>query len=62
MGVPKDIQQDVEVSRTPSESRSVSSVGEERDLDIIEQTTPGVFVWLVVSAAAIGGLLLGYDT
>lgn len=39
----------------------VSSI-EGRDLDTIEQTTPGAFVWLVCLAAAIGGLLFGYDT
>ncbi|KAI9733862.1 MAG: myo-inositol transporter [Cirrosporium novae-zelandiae] len=32
------------------------------DLDSIETTKPGAFIWLVVLTAAVGGLLFGYDT
>ncbi|KAJ4296407.1 hypothetical protein N0V90_006452 [Kalmusia sp. IMI 367209] len=31
-------------------------------LDSIEDTTPGSFVWMCAGAAAIGGMLFGYDT
>ncbi|GKT55975.1 myo-inositol transporter [Colletotrichum tofieldiae] len=35
---------------------------EHRDLERIEETQPGAFVWLCVAATAIGGMLFGYDT
>ena len=34
-------------------------VKEERNLDSIEDTKPGSFVWLCATAAAIGGSLFG---
>jgi SP family myo-inositol transporter-like MFS transporter 13 len=37
-------------------------IEETRNLDSIEDTTPGAFVWLCAAATAIGGLLFGYDT
>ncbi|KAL0939923.1 myo-inositol transporter [Colletotrichum truncatum] len=33
-----------------------------RDLERIEETQPGAFVWLCAAATAIGGMLFGYDT
>lgn len=33
-----------------------------RDLERVEETQPGTFVWLCVAATAIGGMLFGYDT
>lgn len=33
-----------------------------RNQDTIEDTTPGPFIWLCASAAALGGFLFGYDT
>lgn len=33
-----------------------------RDLDSVENTRPGSFVWLCAAATAIGGMLFGYDT
>ncbi|KAJ0270271.1 hypothetical protein COL940_011791 [Colletotrichum noveboracense] len=35
---------------------------EHRDLERIEETQPGAFVWLCAAATAIGGMLFGYDT
>ncbi|KAF6827322.1 myo-inositol transporter [Colletotrichum musicola] len=35
---------------------------EHRDLERIEETQPGAFVWLCTAATAIGGMLFGYDT
>lgn len=35
---------------------------EVQNLDSIEQTRPGAFVWLCAAATAIGGMLFGYDT
>lgn len=32
------------------------------NLDTIEDTMPGAFVWLCAAATAIGGMLFGYDT
>ena len=32
------------------------------DLDTIEETRTGAFVWLITITAAIGGSLFGYDT
>ena len=32
------------------------------NLDSIEDTAPGAFVWLCAAATAIGGMLFGYDT
>ncbi|WQF84180.1 Putative major facilitator, sugar transporter, major facilitator superfamily [Colletotrichum destructivum] len=32
------------------------------DLERVEETQPGTFVWLCVAATAIGGMLFGYDT
>lgn len=37
-------------------------IEETHNLDSIEDTTPGAFVWLCAAATAIGGLLFGYDT
>ncbi|THY84648.1 myo-inositol transporter [Aureobasidium pullulans] len=38
------------------------SYEKERNLDSIEDTKPGPFVWLCATATAIGGSLFGYDT
>lgn len=36
--------------------------GEDENLDAIEDTKPGTFVWMCALATAIGGMLFGYDT
>ncbi|KAG6358566.1 hypothetical protein INS49_012084 [Diaporthe citri] len=41
---------------------AVLKVAEHADLEAIEETTPGRFVWLCACATAIGGMLFGYDT
>ncbi|POS80999.1 myo-inositol transporter [Diaporthe helianthi] len=41
---------------------AVLKVAEHADLEAIEETTPGKFVWLCACATAIGGMLFGYDT
>lgn len=33
-----------------------------QNLDSIEDTVPGAYVWLCAAATAIGGMLFGYDT
>lgn len=40
---------------------AVLKVAEHADLEAIEETTPGKFVWLCACATAIGGMLFGYD-
>lgn len=40
---------------------AVLKVAEHADLEAIEETTPGRFVWLCACATAIGGMLFGYD-
>jgi SP family myo-inositol transporter-like MFS transporter 13 len=39
----------------------LSTPNKDQSLDIIEETTPGPFIWLCAAAAAIEGLLFGYD-
>lgn len=41
---------------------AVLKASEHADLEQIEETTPGPFVWLCTAATAIGGMLFGYDT
>lgn len=42
-------------------NEAVLKVAEHADLEAIEETTPGKFVWLCACATAIGGMLFGYD-
>ena len=35
---------------------------DQSSFDTIEDTTPGLFVWLCAAATALGGMLFGYDT
>ncbi|KAK3616579.1 hypothetical protein LTR56_025879, partial [Elasticomyces elasticus] len=41
---------------------TVEKLNSNGSLDTIEDTKPGVFVWLCAAATAIGGMLFGYDT
>ena len=57
---------DVSKSVTEHLERTISNdavlkVAEHADLEAIEETTPGRFVWLCACATAIGGMLFGYD-
>ncbi|KAF4774628.1 myo-inositol transporter [Colletotrichum scovillei] len=63
MGLPDDsFKQGVQhVEQNNAVSDAVKAV-ENRDLERIEETKPGTFVWLCVAATAIGGMLFGYDT
>lgn len=60
----KDVSKGVEATehleRTISND-AVLKVAEHADLEAIEETTPGRFVWLCACATAIGGMLFGYD-
>ncbi|KAK1635828.1 hypothetical protein BDP81DRAFT_482035 [Colletotrichum phormii] len=63
MGLPDDFhKQGVQhVEQNNAVSDAIKAV-ENRDLERIEETKPGTFVWLCVAANAIGGMLFGYDT
>ncbi|KAK3641103.1 hypothetical protein LTR56_011549 [Elasticomyces elasticus] len=41
---------------------TVEKLNSNGSLDTIEDTKPGIFVWLCAAATAIGGMLFGYDT
>ncbi|KAL2879813.1 hypothetical protein SGCOL_004857 [Colletotrichum sp. CLE4] len=63
MGLPDDShKQGVQhVEQNNAVSDAIKAV-ENRDLERIEETKPGTFVWLCVAATAIGGMLFGNDT
>lgn len=57
---PKGVTATEHLERTISND-AVLKVAEHADLEAIEETTPGKFVWLCACATAIGGMLFGYD-
>lgn len=62
----KDTDESKGVTATEHLERTISNdavlkVAEHADLEAIEETTPGRFVWLCACATAIGGMLFGYD-
>ncbi|KAL3423509.1 myo-inositol transporter [Phlyctema vagabunda] len=52
----------VEQASTTNPASSTEKLEEFENLDTIEETQSGGFVWLVSITASLGGLLFGYDT
>lgn len=58
----KDIKENITMHHEFTEDAAISNQLDILELDAIEQTPTGKFVWLVTLTASIAGALFGYDT